>query len=69
LFIDLDQFKLVNDACGHAEGDLLLQQIAILLSNNVGSYDVIGRHGGDEFAVILNNCDTIQGEIIAMRIC
>lgn len=69
MFIDLDQFKLVNDACGHAEGDLLLQQIAKLLSNNVGSNDVIGRLGGDEFAVILNNCDTMQAEVIAKRIC
>lgn len=69
LFIDLDQFKLVNDACGHAEGDLLLQQIAKLLSNNVGSTDVIGRLGGDEFAVILNNCDTTQAEVVAQRIC
>lgn len=69
MFIDLDQFKLVNDACGHAEGDLLLQQIAKLLSNNVGSADVIGRLGGDEFAVILQQCNTVQGEAIAQRIC
>ncbi|MFT5894428.1 MAG: diguanylate cyclase (GGDEF)-like protein/PAS domain S-box-containing protein [bacterium] len=69
MFIDLDQFKLVNDACGHAEGDLLLQQIAKLLSNNIGSNGIIGRLGGDEFAVILDNCDTIQAEVIAQRIC
>jgi diguanylate cyclase (GGDEF)-like protein len=60
---------LVNDACGHAEGDLLLQQIAKLLSNNIGSNGIIGRLGGDEFAVILDNCDTIQAEVIAQRIC
>ena len=69
MFIDLDQFKLVNDACGHAEGDLLLQQIAKLLSNNVGSADVIGRLGGDEFAVILQQCDSEQAKTIAQRIC
>lgn len=69
MFIDLDQFKLVNDACGHAEGDLLLQQIAKLLSNNVGSNDVIGRLGGDEFAAILKDCDSVQSEVIAQRIC
>jgi len=69
MFIDLDQFKLVNDACGHAEGDLLLQQIAKLLSNNVSRDDVIGRLGGDEFAILLENCDTAEAQKVAQRIC
>ena len=69
MYIDLDQFKLVNDACGHAEGDLLLQQIAKLLSNNVTSKDVVARLGGDEFGVILDNVDTANAQTVAQRIC
>ncbi len=69
LFIDLDQFKLVNDACGHSVGDQLLQQVSRLLGETVRSRDTLARLGGDEFAVILENCSTEQAQRVAQQIC
>jgi diguanylate cyclase (GGDEF)-like protein/PAS domain S-box-containing protein len=51
-FIDMDKFKLVNDACGHAAGDELLRQISKLLSADLSEKDVLARLGGDEFCLI-----------------
>ncbi|MFN0183970.1 MAG: PAS domain-containing protein [Aquabacterium sp.] len=69
LFIDLDQFKLVNDACGHAVGDQLLQQVARLLRETVRARDTLARLGGDEFAVLLEHCTTDQAQRVAQQIC
>jgi diguanylate cyclase (GGDEF)-like protein len=69
MYIDLDQFKLVNDICGHAAGDLLLKQVGALLRSLVRVQDVVARLGGDEFGVILGHCSLEQALHIGQNIC
>jgi diguanylate cyclase (GGDEF)-like protein len=56
IFIDLDRFKTVNDTAGHAAGDELLQCISNILHDNVRDRDLVARIGGDEFAILLEDC-------------
>lgn len=56
LFIDLNGFKRINDAHGHAAGDAVLRHVAKLISHHIRDSDRFGRIGGDEFAVLLNHC-------------
>jgi diguanylate cyclase (GGDEF)-like protein/PAS domain S-box-containing protein len=55
-YLDIDQFKIVNDACGHSGGDAVLGQVGALLKSKVGWRDTLSRLGGDEFGVLLANC-------------
>ena len=59
-YLDLDQFKVVNDTCGHAAGDALLQQLGRLLKDQVRNRDTLARLGGDEFALLLEHCTAEQ---------
>jgi diguanylate cyclase (GGDEF)-like protein len=55
---DLDHFKEINDTRGHVVGDEVLREVARRLLASVRSYDFVGRYGGEEFLIVLNNCDT-----------
>lgn len=55
-YLDLDQFKVINDTCGHEAGDEALRQITALLGRHVRSADVLARLGGDEFGLLLRDC-------------
>ena len=65
LYIDLDQFKVVNDTCGHQAGDRLLRDVTGLLQTRVRAADTIARLGGDEFGVLLEKCALDQATRIA----
>ena len=65
MFLDLDQFKLVNDTCGHAAGDELLRHICALLQSDLREGDTLARLGGDEFGILLENCPPLVAEKIA----
>lgn len=66
-YLDLDQFKIVNDTCGHVAGDELLKQVALLLKSLVRDRDTLARLGGDEFGVLLENCSLNHAQEIASR--
>lgn len=67
-YLDLDQFKIVNDTCGHAAGDELLRQVSNLLQQQVRQTDVLARLGGDEFGLLLHNCSIQQGQAVAQSL-
>ncbi len=61
LYIDLDQFKVVNDTCGHVAGDELLRQLGTLIGKNLPENTIYARLGGDEFGILLPNHDLTTG--------
>ena len=69
MFIDLDNFKIVNDTLGHDAGDKLLRMVAERLSQTLRYGDVISRIGGDEFAIILENVEKISHAVMVAEKC
>ncbi len=68
LYLDLDQFKIINDTCGHIAGDELLKFLATKLKEQVREGDILARLGGDEFGVLLENCSLGHAQVIAEKI-
>ena len=69
LFMDLDNFKIINDTCGHTAGDQLLKKVSKLLRKKLRRGDTLARLGGDEFASILEGCPIHLASNIAKEIC
>ncbi len=68
IYIDLDRFKPVNDNAGHAAGDTLLKQVAHTIRDCCRAHDVVARIGGDEFAILLENCPSAAGKQVAQKV-
>jgi len=67
-YLDLDQFKIVNDTCGHSAGDQLLRQITGILHSKIRKTDTFARLGGDEFGLLLHYCSLGEGQKVAQKI-
>ena len=68
LYLDLDQFKVVNDTSGHQAGDELLRQLSARMRQTLRGSDILARLGGDEFGVLLSHCDAETGEILGEKL-
>lgn len=67
-YLDLDQFKIINDTCGHIAGDELLRQISHLLKKHLRNHDILARLGGDEFGILMEHCNTSDAGKIAQKL-
>jgi two-component system cell cycle response regulator len=68
VLIDLDHFKLLNDTCGHAAGDLVLQRFAALMAETLRRSDVICRHGGEEFVAVMPDTPADEADAVMERL-
>jgi two-component system cell cycle response regulator len=68
IMLDLDYFKKVNDTYGHSAGDSVLEQTARRIEEVIRSYDLLGRYGGEEFLIVLPDCDREEAEQCAERV-
>ena len=69
LMFDLDHFKAINDTYGHGNGDRVLRDVAHYVTRTLREADIIGRIGGEEFAILLPQADCAQAEEVAWRLC
>ncbi len=67
-YLDLDQFKVINDTCGHGAGDELLRQISLILRDTVRKRDTVARLGGDEFGILMEHCSLQQATRVATSV-
>ena len=68
LYLDLDQFKVINDTCGHGAGDMLLQLLAKLLQQQMRDSDILARLGGDELGVLLPHCPLDHARVVGEQL-
>jgi diguanylate cyclase (GGDEF)-like protein len=68
VLVDLDHFKHINDTYGHLAGDAVLRETARRMRDAIRPYDNIGRYGGEEFLLVLSNCDTVGATTLAERL-
>lgn len=68
IMIDLDYFKSINDTYGHMVGDVVLGNVAKVINSSIREIDLIGRYGGEEFLVLLTDCDLKGGTVVAEKI-
>lgn len=68
LYIDMDHFKIINETCGMAAGDELIKQVSYTLRGILRRNDFLARIGGDEFGILLANCELVQAELISLTI-
>jgi len=68
VYLDLDNFKKLNDTCGHAAGDKALQTVSRIMREAVRQSDLVGRFGGDEFVLLLNDCSRENAHAVVARI-
>jgi len=67
-YLDLDQFKVVNDTCGHLAGDELLRQLGDLLKRNIRRHDFVARLGGDEFGILMHDCSLSEAFVACEKL-
>lgn len=67
-YLDLDQFKIINDTCGHIAGDELLRQLGNLLQVKIRTRDTLARLGGDEFGILMEHCPLDQAQRVAEQL-
>ena len=68
ILADVDHFKKVNDTYGHQVGDAVLKKVAEIMRATLRPYDIVGRFGGEEFVIVIPNCDAAAANEIAERI-
>ena len=68
IMVDIDDFKRINDTCGHIAGDRILVELTRLIQRNIRKVDILGRWGGEEFLIILPDCNIKSGRSVAEKI-